>query len=70
MPAILRRPAWALPDSAATPEAIAFRPDRRALLAGAGGLAAAALLPDIALAQRAGDAPDPSASLYPAKRNE
>ncbi|MBK5957203.1 mononuclear molybdenum enzyme YedY [Rhodoplanes elegans] len=70
MPAILHRPAWALPDSAATPEAIALRLDRRALLAGAGVIAATALAPDIALAQRVGDVPDPSAGLYPAKRNE
>ncbi|MFL9827789.1 protein-methionine-sulfoxide reductase catalytic subunit MsrP [Rhodoplanes sp. SY1] len=69
MPAILRRPAWALPDSAATPEDIALRLDRRALLAGAGVIAASALSPDLALAQRIGDVPDPSAGLYPAKRN-
>ncbi|MFD2184548.1 protein-methionine-sulfoxide reductase catalytic subunit MsrP [Rhodoplanes azumiensis] len=69
MPAILRRPAWMLPDSAATPEHVAFQLDRRTLLAGAGAIAATALSPDLALAQRVGDVPDPSAGLYPAKRN-
>lgn len=74
-----RRRPWDLPDSAATPEAVfharrELAPDpmtqdsldRRAVLAGAGALAAA-LLPSLA---RADDAPDPSAGLYPAKRNE
>lgn len=65
---IIHRRAWALPDSAATPEALVL--GRRGLLAGAGALAATALLPGAAAAQRAADAPDPSASLYPAKRNE
>ncbi|EJW10402.1 Putative sulfite oxidase subunit YedY [Rhodovulum sp. PH10] len=75
-----RRRPWDLPDSAATPEAVfrarrALAPDpmtldsldRRAVLAGAGAFAAAALVPGHA---RAEDTPDPSAALYPAKRNE
>jgi sulfoxide reductase catalytic subunit YedY len=66
MPVIRRRP-WALPDSAATPEAVFL--DRRRLLAGGAALAAGAFLPTAAPAQRIGDAPDPSAGLYPARRN-
>jgi methionine sulfoxide reductase catalytic subunit len=65
---IIRRPGWYLPDSAATPEKLVF--NRRALLAGG---AALALLPGVARAQRMSDAaelPDPTADLYPAKRNE
>jgi len=52
---------WELPDSAATPEH-AFL-NRRALLGGVGALAA---LPSALQAQEA----DPSAALYPARRNE
>ncbi|MTW15061.1 protein-methionine-sulfoxide reductase catalytic subunit MsrP [Rhodoplanes serenus] len=66
MPVIRRRP-WALPDSAATPEAVFL--DRRRLLAGGAALAAGAFLPTAAPAQRIGDVPDPSAGLYPARRN-
>jgi methionine sulfoxide reductase catalytic subunit len=65
---IIRRPGWYLPESAATPESLVF--SRRTLLAGS---AALALLPGAAAAQRASDAanlPDPTADLYPAKRNE
>ncbi len=43
--------------------------NRRAFLA-ATGAAALALSPQLAAAQRVSDMPDPSASLYPAKRNE
>lgn len=56
-----RRKGWELPDGAATPEHVFL--NRRALIAGAG---AAAALPSLGLAQEA----DPSAHLYPAKRNE
>ncbi len=61
-----RRPSWAIADALATPEA-AFL-DRRQLLAGMGlGLAGAAIgLPRLARAEDA----DPTADLYPAKRNE
>jgi methionine sulfoxide reductase catalytic subunit len=61
---MIRRRGWELPDRFATPEAFVF--NRRALLA---GTAAAALAPALAWAQRATDAPDPTADLYPAKRN-
>jgi methionine sulfoxide reductase catalytic subunit len=61
---MIRRRGWELPDRFATPEALVF--NRRALLA---GTAAAALAPALAWAQRATDAPDPTADLYPAKRN-
>ena len=65
---IRRRRGWELPQSAATPEAV-FR-DRRKLLKamGMGSL----LAPAFGLAGRAALAapePDPSATLYPAKRN-
>ena len=64
----IRRRGWELPESAATPESVFL--NRRALMGGALGAAAAIALPDGALAQRASDVPDPSASLYPFKRNE
>lgn len=54
---------WELPESAATPEHLFF--DRRRVLALGGSLAGAAALPRLAYA-----ADDPTASLYPAKRNE
>lgn len=53
---------WELPESLATPEAVFV--NRRALLAGAGSIAAASALSDFALADT-----DPTADLYPAKRN-
>lgn len=75
---ILRTPAWAIPESRATPEHVAL--NRRVLLAAAAGAGATLLAPGGA---RAGlfdifkskappkpDAPDPSAGLYPLKRNE
>jgi methionine sulfoxide reductase catalytic subunit len=66
---VIRRRGWEIPDRLATPEHLYF--NRRALLVG--GASAAVLAPYAALAQRASDAanlPDPSAGLYPAKRNE
>jgi len=63
-----RRP-WDLPDRLATPEHLVF--NRRALLIG--GASALAAMPGAAIAQRVSDLDklgDPSASLYPAKRNE
>jgi len=63
-----RRP-WDLPDRLATPEHLVF--NRRALLIG--GASALAAMPGGAMAQRVSDLDklgDPSASLYPAKRNE
>jgi sulfoxide reductase catalytic subunit YedY len=66
---VIRRPAWYVPERKATPERLVF--DRRRFLAG--GASALALLPGAAMAQRVSDLaklPDPSADLYPAKRNE
>ena len=61
---IRQRRGWEMPEREATPEAVFF--NRRTLLAGGAGLAGAAL---------AGGGPafaagDPTADLYPAKRNE
>ena len=68
MPIRTIRP-WDMPEREATPEALFL--DRRAFVAGAGGigaLAASGFLPMAgALAE---DAVDPNAALYPAKRNE
>jgi sulfoxide reductase catalytic subunit YedY len=64
---IMHRRGWELPEHVATPEHLFL--DRRAFLAAAGA-AAAALSPVTALAQRVTDLPDPTADLYPAKRNE
>ena len=67
---IRRRRGWELHDSAATPEAV-FR-SRRALLkaAGMGSMLAPALpLANAAAALAADEPPDPSAGLYPVKRN-
>lgn len=62
--AVHHKPDWALPDSTATPEHVFL--NRRAVLAGMGFGIAAAALPLGAAAQE----PDPTADLYPAKRNE
>lgn len=64
---IKRRRGWELPEAAATPESVYL--NRRQLMRGAAGgtiLAASSLLANPVLAQEA----DPSAKLYPAKRNE
>ena len=58
-----KRP-WELPESLATPEAVYL--NRRQWLKGAACAAGAALLPAAALGEEA----DPSAHLYPVKRNE
>lgn len=60
---IKNRPAWALPESQATPESVFL--NRRALMAGGAGLIAGAALPGAAVAQGA----DPTLDLYPAKKN-
>jgi methionine sulfoxide reductase catalytic subunit len=65
---VIRRRGWELPESSATPEQILF--NRRAFLGAAAGAAAASMLPGSARAQRIADLPDPTASLYPIKRNE
>ena len=59
---VLHRRGWEIPESQATPEAIYL--SRRALLGGAAALAASTALPSIARAEA-----DPTADLYPAKRN-
>jgi methionine sulfoxide reductase catalytic subunit len=58
-----RRP-WDMPESAIAPEAVWL--NRRSLMKAAGFGGLAALLPGLAAAQEA----DPSAGLYPLKRNE
>ena len=71
---IRRTPGWALPDAAATPEAVYL--DRRRVLAamGLGALSLALGACDegggAKDAAAADAAPDPSAALYPAPRNE
>jgi sulfoxide reductase catalytic subunit YedY len=65
---VIRRRGWEIPERLATPEHLFF--NRRAFIAGAGALT---LMPQSASAQRVSDVgnlPDPSADLYPAKRNE
>ena len=62
---VIRRRGWEIPERLATPEHLVF--NRRGFLAGAAALAVA---PRSARAQRVSDLPDPSANLYPAKRNE
>ncbi|MEA2905248.1 MAG: methionine sulfoxide reductase catalytic subunit [Alphaproteobacteria bacterium] len=64
---VIRRRGWEIPERLATPEHLFM--NRRAFLA-ATGAAALALSPQIARAQRAADVPDPTADLYPAKRND
>ena len=66
---VIRRRGWEIPERLATPEHLFF--NRRELLAGAGAAALAlSASPNIALAQRVTDLPDPTKDLYPAKRNE
>jgi methionine sulfoxide reductase catalytic subunit len=69
---IRRKRGWELPESRATPEHVFL--NRRRFMAGAGGiglggLAAAPLLGGLAGRARADDTADPSAGLYPVKRN-
>jgi len=61
---IIRRRGWEIPESRATPEEWFF--NRREMLKAAGLATTSMLLPSIAGAQET----DPSAGLYPAKRNE
>ena len=66
---IIRRRGWEIPERLATPGHLFF--NRRGFLAG--GASALALLPRSAGAQRVSDLatlPDPTADLYPAKRND
>jgi sulfoxide reductase catalytic subunit YedY len=71
---VIRRRGWEIPERLATPEHLVF--NRRGLLAaGAGvgaGLGALLMSPGLAAAQRVADVgklPDPTADLYPAKRD-
>jgi sulfoxide reductase catalytic subunit YedY len=64
---VIRRRGWEIPERFATPERVFF--NRRAFLT-ASGAAALSLSPELALAQRVADLPDPTAGLYPVKRNE
>src|SRR5712692_301677 len=64
---VIRRRGWEIPERLATPERLFF--NRRAFLA-ASGAAALSLSPELALAQRIADLPDPTGDLYPLKRNE
>src|SRR5450759_5928332 len=66
---VIRRRGWEIPKRLATPEHMVF--NRRGFLVG--GASALALAPRAAVAQRVSDLarlPDPTADLYPAKRNE
>jgi sulfoxide reductase catalytic subunit YedY len=66
---IIRRRGWEIPERLATPEHLFF--NRRSFLAGSAS--ALAILPGAAAAQRVTDLanlPDPTADLYPARRNE
>ncbi len=67
---IKRKRGWEIPESEATPEAVFH--DRRKLVQamGLGVIAASATPGFIAAAGAATSAPDPTADLYPAKRNE
>jgi sulfoxide reductase catalytic subunit YedY len=64
---VIHRRGWDIPEHQATPEHLFL--NRRAFLA-ATGAATIALSPELALAQRVTDLPDPTAGLYPVKRNE
>ena len=64
---VIRRRGWEIPERLATPEHVVF--SRRAFLA-ASGAAALSLSPELALAQRIADLPDPTKDLYPVKRND
>jgi methionine sulfoxide reductase catalytic subunit len=64
---IIHRRGWEIPERSATPEHLFF--DRRSFMA-AGGAAALSLSPQMALAQRIADLPDPTAKLYPVKRDD
>jgi sulfoxide reductase catalytic subunit YedY len=65
---VIRRRGWEIPERELTPEHLAF--DRRGLLLGAGALAMASSAARAQRVEDLGKLPDPSADLYPAKRNE
>ncbi len=64
---VIRRRGWEIPERLATPESVFL--DRRGFLGSAAGAACALLAPQLASAQRVADLPDPTADLYPARRN-
>ena len=64
---VIRRRGWEIPERQATPEHVFL--NRRAFLT-ASGASALALSPELAVAQRLADLPDPTKDLYPVKRNE
>src|SRR3979411_2929853 len=64
---VIRRRGWEIPERQATPEHVFL--NRRAFLT-ASGASALALSPELAVAQRVSDLPDPTKDLYPVKRNE
>jgi sulfoxide reductase catalytic subunit YedY len=64
---VIRRRGWELPERCATPEHLFV--SRRGFIGGA-ATAAIGLSSAPALAQRIADLPDPTADLYPVKRNE
>jgi sulfoxide reductase catalytic subunit YedY len=64
---VIHRRGWEIPERLATPEHLFF--SRRAFMA-ATGAAAVSLAPELVLAQRIADLPDPTAHLYPVKRDE
>ncbi len=65
---VIRRRGWEIPESCATPEHLFF--NRRAFLAATGAGVALGVVPQLALAPRAGDVPDPTDKLYPFKKND
>ena len=65
---VIHRRGWEIPERLATPEHLFL--NRRGFLGAAAGAAALTMAPSLARAQRVSDIPDPSADLYPAKRNE
>jgi methionine sulfoxide reductase catalytic subunit len=65
---MIRRRGWELAERLATPEHLFW--NRRQVLAGTAASGIAAIAPDLSLAQRISDLPDPTKDLYPAKRNE
>ncbi len=64
---VIRRRSWEMPEHLATPEKIFL--NRRAFMSSAAGAAAVAIGSQSAFAQRIADLPDPTAKLYPVKRN-
>jgi methionine sulfoxide reductase catalytic subunit len=64
---VIHRRGWEISEHQATPEDLFF--DRRALLKSAGAIGLS-LCPQVALAQRITDLPDPTKDLYPITRND